>query len=341
METQGHAQSGDAPEDIPTVGTKLLAPECSAVAEQLESSIAQYRALGFPAETRGPLVPALCRLREIATRGTYGPTVSELRTAASALMIANDFASILTCLPQALNGPPPDELVRMFDGTLDLSEYRGAHDLRAQFAFAAMLGRGYFSPRLVPAQAQKKTPDFIVTVGKTRCGVEVKRPANATRMMKKIDEAAAQLRDVGLPGFVVLDLSRMHNAYSASTDAMTLTPSLRAVLRASFFSHTVDVIRHCEVQNRNPVKRDKYTYVIGVAFFVRIAHWLRSDQSAPALLQLHSEGPILWSSAERGLIGEAFVFTKRVGQLLGVGTSRVRFSVGKDGEPIAEVRLGL
>ena len=282
----------DSTEDVPTVGTKLLPPGCSAIADQLEAAIAQYVALGFPAEAKGPLIPALRRLRQIVAADSYGTTESELRAAALALLVAGDFASILTVLPVTLNGPPPVELVRMFDGSLDLSEYKGAHDLRAQFAFAALLGQGYFNPRLVPSAASRKSPDFLITVGHTPCAVEVKRPANPARMMRKIDEAAAQLRDLGLPGFAILDLSRMHDAYGASTAVLSGSSSLRASMIDKFFAHTADVIRHCESQARNQMKRGKYSYLIGAVLYIRIAHWLRSDQSAPARLQTHSEGPV-------------------------------------------------
>ena len=49
----------------------------------------------------------------------------------------------------------------------------------------------------------------------------------------------------------------------------------------------------------------------------------------------------MWSSMERGLFGEAVVFTKRVGQLLGSGRSPYRFGVTREGQPIVEVRLNL
>jgi hypothetical protein len=49
----------------------------------------------------------------------------------------------------------------------------------------------------------------------------------------------------------------------------------------------------------------------------------------------------MWSSTERGLFGEAVVFTKRVGQLLGGGKSPYRFGVTREGQPIVSIRLNL
>src|ERR1700679_3072301 len=101
-------------------------------------------------------------------------------------------------------------------------------------------------------------------------------------MMRKIDEAAAQLRDLGLPGFAILDFSRMHDAYGASTSTLNGSTSVRAAMRENFFAQPANVIRHCESPARNQMKRGKYSYLIGAVLFIRVAHWLRSDQSAPA-----------------------------------------------------------
>ncbi|GEM_PF-3767347 len=323
--TEPQCDHGGQPSEEQLLGTKLLAPDCARVADDLEGVIVQFTRCGLPAETKGPLMPALRRLREIAARGTYGSTESDRQSAASAVMIAGDFMRIANCLPDTLGVELREELERMFAGGLDVNEYDGAHDLRAQFAFAATLVAREFAPRFVHAPSGKRR-DFLCTVAGVDCGVEVKRPASATRLMKKLDEAAGQLRDLGAPGFVVLDLSRLHKAYEKTPTAMTGAQSLRDVMRGNFLAHTHELVQHCERQVRNPVKRDKYSYIIGAVIFVRIAHWLKHDQSAPVVLEPHSEGPIFWSSMARGLIGVSVVFTQGIGKMLG-GKPYARYGI--------------
>ncbi len=311
--------------DAPT-GTKLLPAHCARVVAELEAAIAVFKRWDFPAEKKGPLPLALRRLREIVTRDTYGTTDVDLRSAGAAVSIAFDFINIVRSLPPEPNVVLARELVRMFDGTLDLREYHGAHDLRAQFAFGAVLiNAGY--PLSVVQTKDDATPDFVCSFANKDVGLEVKRPSNEKQILKRLDKAAAQLRTLGLPGFVVLDASRLYSAFQASASPWEGTMSLRAIVHANVSRHAMMLMQYCEAQVRNPIKRDKFAYVLGVICLVKIPFWLEHDLSAPALIHPHAEGPVMWfGTRPREVQAISLTFTQRVGKLLG-GTVRSRFGI--------------
>jgi hypothetical protein len=301
--------------DMPE-GEKLLPSGCPRIIELLEEARAKFAAWGPPAGRKGPLPLAMRRLREIVARDTYGTTEDDLRSAAGAVAIAIDYIAIASRLPPTMQPYAARELARMFDGTLDLREYHGAHDLRAQFVFSAlMLNNGY--PIHVVHSPTNAAPDFVVTFINKDYGLEVKRPANETQMIKRLDKAARQLAALGRPGFVVLDLSRIHAQYQATVSPLPNGQSLSSLMRLNFIGHASMVATYCEAQANNSVKRSKFSYVLGVICLVKIPYWLDADRSAPAIIGTHAEGPVLWSSTERGLFGEALAFVRLVGELFG------------------------
>jgi hypothetical protein len=231
-------------------------------------------------------------------------------------MVARDYGAIANSLPETLDGAFRDELAKIFHGGLDPRDYDGAHDIRAQLAFAAKLkGRGY-APRFV-ATADRQMPDFILPFANMEFGLEVKRPLNSEQTLKRLDKAARQLQTLGLPGFVVLDLSRLHGEYQGIPPVARDPRTLGDIMRANFSGHAALLVTYCQQQQNNPVKRDKFSYIMAISCYVEIPYWLADDPTAPALLTNHTGGAVPWSSFQRGLFGEGFAFANAVHKMLG------------------------
>jgi hypothetical protein len=298
-------------DEQPTGGVKLPASDCGRIANDIEAAIADFVRVGLPADWKGPMPPAASVLREVARRGAYGTTDDELLSVTAAVRVARDYCGIAKAMPPALDEAYGAELAKIFDGGLRRGDYHGSHDIRAQLAFAARLSAAGYPPRVVPT-GDGKTPDYLIPIANGEFGLEVKRPGTVERTMKKLDEAASQLRAIATPGFIALDLSRLFAPLESTPTPLGGSAALRQHMRAIFADLTFRLSTYCERQQMNPVKREKFSYVIGACCFVEISHWMADDRSAPLVLTLHTGGPVMWSSLARNLLPAAFGFTDLV-----------------------------
>jgi hypothetical protein len=119
------------------------------------------------------------------------------------------------------------ELARLMKGSLgDLRANREPQQFQSQFWLGTILHRGGYLPT-VPPDKGTLAPDYLIEEGTMTYGMEAKRPDSSESGVAAIYDAARQLRDYGVRGAALVDVSvvadihqliwvRREEAYAAS-----------------------------------------------------------------------------------------------------------------------------
>lgn len=188
--------------------SRLSPSACSALAAAIDDALEVFSNWQLPTGMSTRLLRARSRLLEVATHGSYGETPAELYKTGKAILLANDFYLISRTLTDDRAGPIAEELEAALGGTLTEVETKKKtpFDLQSQFWFGMVLAHSRLHPS-VP-DSRKRRPDYLINVDTLLCGVEIKRPESEPSAKRALSTAASQLNEYGLPGVIVLDLSR-------------------------------------------------------------------------------------------------------------------------------------
>jgi hypothetical protein len=192
--------------------SRLSPSACSALAAAIDDASEVFSRWQLPTGMSTRLLKAKGRLLKVADQDSYGTTPDELYETAKAIILANDFYLISRTLKDDRADPIAEELEVALGGTLSEIETKkkNAFDIQSQFWFGTVLAYSGLHPA-VP-DSKKRRPDFLINVGSLSCGVEIKRPKTQASAWRALSSAASQLREYGLPGAIVLDLTQCVNA---------------------------------------------------------------------------------------------------------------------------------
>lgn len=155
----------------------------------------------------GRLRDALQTIERVAASGTLPITKREQLKFAEAMSDAGELYEIGHILPARPSSQVVGELGKLMKGSLgDLHANKGPRRFQSQFWLATILHRGGYRPR-VPPDKGTGAPDYLIDEGTMTYGAEIKRPDSSKSAKAAVYEAAAQLRDYGVKGAVMLDLS--------------------------------------------------------------------------------------------------------------------------------------
>ncbi len=251
-----------------------LSPEaCSALAVAIDDAIKLFDRWGIPILGASRLPLAARHLRQVAESGTYGATPPELEITAKAIMLAIDFYCIASSLEQDREDVIANELAVALKGDLERrSRDRSAYEMQSQFWVGALLAQSGLHPAM-PVILNRRRPDFVIRVDTLDCGVEVKRPQTENSSERALHDAAAQLREYGKPGIVVIDLSEC-----LGTDSMIINerePTTREVInqQTSLLADRLTNIAHTYERS------NKFDRIIALFIYTRFIA-SRSDKDA-------------------------------------------------------------
>ena len=281
---------------------RLTPKACDALADAIEDAIKALQGLGMTAHNEGRLRKAVIHLRRVAARGSYGTTQEELHLTAQAIHLANDIYAITRALPSTPDAAIVRELAAILGGTLDgKSSDRRAYEAQSQLWFGTLLAHSGLHPAIL--DLKKRRPDFIVQVESVRLAMEVKRPGSLQAIDRAIKSAANQIDSVGIPGFVVLDVSDvLLEAQAAGALAIGAT-SYREGSRPVFdaiATHAHDYLARyvADRQRAADEGRGQGCRAIGIIVYARFCVW---EGNAPAQLDfgLFVSGGALDTTAAR------------------------------------------
>lgn len=256
---------------------------CGAIGVALEEAIEQLVDLEVISPVIGRAREAVRQLQQVAESGSYGATEEELHLTARAVFLANDLYTITRALPQQANPLLRGELAQIARGALDedSTEQRG-YAVQTQFWAGTLLAHARLNPG-IPAAAGTR-PDFIVTLEGVRIGVEVKRPLNELSAFRAIDHAGAQLRDFGLSGFIVGDLSEALGTRHLTVLPHSVGPTARDMIRPEFTRLATSLEHH--VTGSQPAS---HTRTIGMITYARHCAWLPGNRRSNLMRADHRE----------------------------------------------------
>ena len=204
---------------------------------------------------------------EVSEQGSYGATTEELNQTAKAIVLASDFYLISRTLKEDRADPIAKELKVALGGTLNEVETRkkSAYDIQSQFWVGMVLAYSGLHPS-VP-DSEKRKPDFVINVGSLPCGLEVKRPQTQASAWPALASAASQLREYGLPGVIVLDLTSCIEADNLILHEGII--SARELVRRRFFP----LVNQLAEAARDYSQSDKFDRILLLKMYARFFSW--------------------------------------------------------------------
>jgi hypothetical protein len=253
---------------IAVIPYSCLSPSaCSALAAAIDDAIEIFSKWQLPTGMSTRLLKARGRLLEVVKQGSYGETSDEIFETGKAILLANDFYLISRTLTDDRADPIAEELEVALGGTLTEVETKKKtpFDLQSQFWFGTVLAHSRLHPS-VP-DSRKRRPDYLINVDTLLCGVEIKRPESEPSAKRALSTAASQLNEYGLPGVIVLDLSRCIGA-----DDLILhsgEPTARQIVNDRFYPLANQLIRAVGSYARS----NKFDRVLVLQMYARFFHW--------------------------------------------------------------------
>lgn len=249
------------------------------LADKLAESIDILKAwrLRVPATSR--LLAAVRLLRETSTLSEYPDNTAQLHRIGTAIRIGFDFYHITRCLTEDRVDAVAEDLRRALKGTLDDSGPTEANRAQSQVLVGAVLAVGGLRPA-APVPGEGQTPDYITFVDGLRYGAEIKRPASASQILNRVDDAVNQIfKFPSEAGLIVLDLSDclLDEEQETTLDLAIVEPVFRGAYRS--------ISDHLEHSQRAGVDKIANLFV-----FANLFGWERSTSPIPrALFPTYSE----------------------------------------------------
>lgn len=185
---------GSAPEPPPS--ERILTPERMAgLADRLKEAIAAIEEWGISLDPASRLKETEDLLRDVASAGSFPVSHDGLVEVAHAARDAQEFAEISGMLPEKPLRPVARALKNATQVELsddEWSEIGGApYQSQSELWVGAMLS---CAADFLGVPHRPGWPDYIVTEGNMKYGVEVKRPRSARRVRRLASKAAKQLQ---------------------------------------------------------------------------------------------------------------------------------------------------
>jgi hypothetical protein len=250
---------------IPFAGLSPAA--CTALAAAIDDALEVFGRWQLPTGMSTRLLKARGHLMKVARQDSYGATPDELYETAKAILLANDFYLISRTLKEDRADPIAEELKVALGGTLREidTKKKSAFDIQSQFWFGMVLAYSGLHPA-VP-DSKKRRPDFLINVGTLSCGVEIKRPKAPETAWRAVSSAASQLNEYGLPGVIVLDLTRCVNADELILHKGPLTA--RQIVKRRFYPLVNQLTKAASGYSRS----DKFDRIILLKMYARFFNW--------------------------------------------------------------------
>ncbi len=273
--------SGPNPTDPKAIPSHLVIPflamtadKCRVLAERGEEIVPLLGQGKSGRMLKSRFMAAIKRLREIADRGSYSQTKADLQADVRAITTSSDFYQIAGVMPHEMPAHIVRDLFKALNGDVGS---RVPDKFLSQYWFGLILARGGVSPGVPREKQGRATPDFQVNVDTLDCAVEVKRPESEHSAIGAMDKAAGQLRDYGKPGLIAMDLTDLFFTPDMAVDHMDHPGLVNAIVNPRFSQFTT------RLENRPPNYRlsDKYSRIVGTAFFVRLHFWEKPDLTQP------------------------------------------------------------
>ena len=186
---------------------ELTPAACLEVWYALVYALEQFRRWNIEPPPGSWVDEAAAWLKLVHERGSLGATDDELRRTSAAVAVAVDLYHISTSLAEESNRIVAAEIGRVIKGRLlGRGDLAAGVDYLSQFWVGTLLAQSKLKPRVFGYDSPgHRKPDFLVESGRVDFAVEVKRPRNPHSARRSVLTAAAQLRDHGGPGIVIID----------------------------------------------------------------------------------------------------------------------------------------
>jgi len=250
-----------------------VAPEnCAKIADDGDDAISILKRWRLTVVVDSQLPTAVAQLRRIAQRATFGETDVELLQSAESIDVASDWIAICNFLTDEPVAQIAEELSQ---ATRVGANSRKSNDIRTQFWFGTILARAGLRPTVPKVQTRR--PDFVVHIDGLELAMEVKRPESLHSVMPNVKKAASQIRDFGLPGFVVLDLSQAFDTRLFSTRTFEAGPTPTEIFRPHFRQETDAIAARIDGYGAN----DKFARIVGSLSLAKLPSWQTRPVLAP------------------------------------------------------------
>ncbi|HEX8691085.1 MAG TPA: hypothetical protein VF746_01485 [Longimicrobium sp.] len=253
-----------------------LSPQaCEALAVALEEAQEVLISWNLRQTENGRIARAIRQLHTVAMNGSFGSTKAQLYETARAIFLANDLYVITRTLPSERDDPIAQELAAILGGSLTEDTHdRRAYEMQSQFWFGTLLAQSELHPTLLAGVGRR--PDFIVTVDNVRLAVEVKRPTSISAAEYAVRKAHRQIRELGIPGIVALDLSDAIGLRQLDTERARASGAVRPHdLARQPFNEAAEQVRHYIDSNRP----NRFERLLGLIFYARYCVWHAPESS--------------------------------------------------------------
>jgi hypothetical protein len=285
------------PSQFPPPQEKLLGPEaCEEYGKALTWAISQLALAGLRVPRHGRLYQAADLLDRVARARRFPEDRLGQRSVANAMADASDYYDIMQTLPPAELQRISSEVQRAMKGD-NRSPRRGSavFQVQAQLWLASVLTRGGYRPRVPEQRDGIRSPDFLIEEGMSVYGAEVKRPGTELGARRQLAKAATQLRDYGVLGCVLMDLSEcvgLEELEYVSQEAARAT-SDRCLER----THELSMRLSDQIIDRSAHRRRAgYENIMGLFTIARGFSWISGNGSGLAMTLsggVHAQVPVV------------------------------------------------
>jgi hypothetical protein len=235
----------------------------------------------------GIRVPESGRLRRELAALRLAATGSLPRERQAQVLLANaatdaiDFMEIVRALGSQLAVVAADVQRAMRGGAIGRSTRQVAERFQSQLWLGSILARGGYEPQI--PEGLGLTPDYTIEDGLSTYGVEIKRPDSESSIENRLAKGARQLRDFGVTGCVILDLSQVSGLYEVAWLERSEAERTRTVLHARF-EELDKFVRATVLDDARGIINPKFRGISTIMTFARSAIWIEGAPSGVTIL---------------------------------------------------------
>lgn len=186
---------------------RITPARCNVLARRLDRIVNGFQQSGIT-------VPQLSRLRRearllegIANRRAFPTDQTARLSVGNAARDAYEFEAIRKLVGDPMMISIAADLQAALKGTPErLDKSRKPYQFQSQLWTGSVFHSAGVTLK-IPATTTTKSPDFVIEVGATAYGLEVKRPSQVTAIPRAMADAVRQLQEYGVIGGVALDVS--------------------------------------------------------------------------------------------------------------------------------------
>jgi hypothetical protein len=176
---------------------RITPTKCSVLADRLAHATRLFEEAGVRVPNLGRLRQGELLLRNVASSGRFPTTAARLAQLGNCIRDSFDFHDVSRLLRDGPTAALAKELDRAMGGTVDQTErQRRPYQFQSQLWVGTMLQYAGLAPRVPPGDQQRR-PDYVITVGISQYGVEVKRPESETSISRATHAIVRGFRRAG------------------------------------------------------------------------------------------------------------------------------------------------